>query len=83
MLLNGRHLLRRHLDPQVATRDHDAVRGFENAFQVLNGLRLFQLGNDPGLGAHTGHAMPDHPDILRGAHKRDRDGVHPAADGKL
>ncbi len=83
MLLNGRHLLRRHFDPQVSARDHDPVGGFEDAFQVLNGLRLFELGDDPGLGAHGGHAMPHQPDVFRGAHEGDGDGVHSVADGEL
>jgi hypothetical protein len=31
--------------PRFSARHRDPIRSFENAFQVLNGLRLFQLGD--------------------------------------
>ena len=49
IFLDDRDLLRRHLDAEVATRDHHAVRGFENVFQLIECLRLLQF-RDHGNG---------------------------------
>ena len=45
MLLNDGNFLRRHLHPEIAARDHHAIGGFENFFEMVDGLRLLQLGN--------------------------------------
>ena len=38
-----------YLDRQVTTRNHDAVAGGQNFFQMWNGLKAFDLGNQPRL----------------------------------
>ena len=38
-----------HFDRQIAARDHDAVAGLEDVFQVRNGLGPLDLGNQPRL----------------------------------
>ena len=76
VLLNGGNLLRRQLDAQVAAGHHDGVGGGEDGVQVLDGLGLFQLGDDPGFAAVGRDAIAHQADILRGAHEGDGDGVH-------
>ena len=36
-----------------------AVGDLENAFEVLDGLRFFELGDDPGVGSERGDAVLD------------------------
>ena len=38
------------LDAQVAAGDHHGVGGLDDLFEVLEGLGLFDLGDDLGLG---------------------------------
>ncbi len=45
VFLNHRHFLRRHFHAQVAARHHHSIGGLENFFQLLQRLRLFQLGD--------------------------------------
>ena len=45
-LLHQRHLLERHLDAEVAAGHHDAVEGADDLVEVLDGLRLLDLGDD-------------------------------------
>jgi hypothetical protein len=51
VLLDRRDLFRRYFDAKIATRDHDAVSDGEDCVEVLDGLRLFELCNDPGIPA--------------------------------
>ena len=46
MLLDDGNFFRRHLDAQISARDHDPVRDFEDFFEMIDRLRLFQLGDD-------------------------------------
>ena len=41
----------------------------KNRVEMLNGLRLFQLGDDPGIGAVRGHAIAHQAHVFGGAHK--------------
>jgi len=45
-LLDHRHLLERELDAQVAAGDHDAVERADDLGEVLDRLRLLDLGDD-------------------------------------
>ena len=45
MLLNDRNFFRRHFHAEIAARHHHAVSSFQNFFEMVDGLRLFQLGN--------------------------------------
>ena len=51
MLLDDRNFFGRHFHAQIAARHHDSVGGFENFFQMIDGLRLFQLGDDRNVAA--------------------------------
>ncbi len=43
MLLNDWNFFRRHFHAQIAAGDHHAIGSFEDFFQVVDGLRLFQF----------------------------------------
>ena len=45
MLLNDGNFFWRHFNAEVAAGHHDSVGGFENFLQMIDGLRLFQLGD--------------------------------------
>ena len=45
-LLHDRHVLERQLDAEVAAGDHDAVEGVHDLVEVLDRLRLLDLGDD-------------------------------------
>ena len=74
-LLNGGNLFRRNFYAQVAARHHDAVGDLENGVEMLDRLRLFQLGDDPGVETEGGHAVAHQAHVFGRAHKRDGDGV--------
>ena len=59
MLLNDRNFFRRHFDAEIAAGDHDSVGGFENFFQMIDGLRLFELGDDGDVAAVRGDDLLD------------------------
>ena len=46
VLLDDRHFFGRHLDAEIAARNHHTVGGFEDLFEMINRLGLLQLGND-------------------------------------
>ena len=83
VLLNRGNLLRRNFNAQIAARHHDAVGGLQNAVEMLDGLRLFELGDDPGLAAIGRNAIAHQAHIFRGAHKRNGDRVHAILERKL
>ena len=47
--LHGGHGLERYFDAEIAARDHQPVGDLENLVDVLDGLRLFNLGDDRQL----------------------------------
>ena len=47
----------------------------KDAVKMLHRLRLFELGDDPGIAAMGGDAIAHQGDILSGAHKGNGDGV--------
>ena len=49
LLLDDRHLAERDLHAQVAAGDHDAFGEVDDLVEVLQRLRLFDLGDDPWL----------------------------------
>jgi hypothetical protein len=83
VLLNGGNLLRRHFHAQIAARHHDAVGHLQNGVEMLDGLRLFQLGDDPGVAAEGGHAIAHQAHVFGGAHKGDGDGVDAVLEREL
>ena len=51
--------------------------------EMLDGLRLFQLGDDPGIGAVSGHAIAHQAHIFGGADKGHGDGVDAVIEREL
>ena len=64
MLLNDWDFFRRHLDPKIAARDHHAIRDFQNRFQLIEGLRFFQLGYHRNMLLMRGDYCFDLADIV-------------------
>ena len=75
VLLNDRNFFGRHFDAEIAARDHDAVGGFENFFQMIDGLRLFELGDHGDIAAVRGDDLLDHLHIGGGAHEGERHSI--------
>ena len=82
VLLDGGDFFGRDFDAEVAAGDHDAVGDFEDGVEVLDGLGLFELGDDPGVGVEGGEAVLDVADVVGGADEGDGDGVDALADGE-
>ena len=77
--LRHRNLLRRQFHAEVAARHHHAVGQGQDAGQVVQRLRLLQLGHDPGAavcdGAGLGH-------VLRALHEGQAYVIHAALQGE-
>ena len=78
-LLHERHLLERHLDAEVAAGHHDAVEGADDLVEVVDGLRLLDLGDDGQAQPLLVHDLVHVADVVGGAHEGQRDHVdaHP------
>ena len=83
VLLNGGDLFRRHFHAQVAAGHHDAVGDLQDGFEMLDRLRLFQLGDDPGVAAERGYAVAHQGHVFGRAHKGDGDGVDAVIEREL
>ena len=81
-LLDHRHLLHRHLDPEVTPGDHDGVRGLDNALQVIYRLGLFDLGDDARMAVRRFDALAQVHHIGRGSHETQAHPVHAEGQGK-
>src|SRR5881296_2445351 len=75
-LLNNGHSLRRHLDAEIAARDHYSVGGLEYFFEALDGLRFFQLGHYGDGLAILAHQAFSHSDVVGGSYERERNSIH-------
>ncbi len=82
VLLDGGDLFGRDFDAEISAGDHDGVGYFEDGVEVLDGLGLFELGDDPGVGVEGGEAAFDVADVVGGADEGDGDGVDALADGE-
>ena len=83
VLLNGGDFFRRNFDAEVAAGHHDAVGDLQDGVEMLDGLRLFELGDDPGIAAECGYAIAHQGYIFGRAHKRDGDGVDAVIEREL
>src|SRR5208282_3935494 len=83
MLLNDRDFFRRHLDSKIAAGDHDSVGSFENLLEMVDGLRLFELGDDRNLFAIGGDDLFHHLHVGGAAHERDGDRVDAVREAKV
>ena len=50
LLLRARHALERHLEAEIAARHHHRVAGVENAVEVVERLRAFELCDERHVG---------------------------------
>ena len=75
VLLNHRNFFRGHFDAEIAASDHHAVGDFENFFQVIDGLRLFQLGDDRNVAAVIRNNLFHCLHVGGGADERKRDRI--------
>ena len=57
---------------EIAACHHDAVGNLQNLFEVLDSLRLFELGDDRSIAFGGGDDLFDCADIGGSAHERDR-----------
>ena len=54
-----------HFHRQIAARHHDAVGGFQNFFQILDGFDPFDLGDQHGLATRCTHQLAGHVHVGR------------------
>ena len=74
--LDDRHPLGRKLHAQVATRNHDTVGYLQNSFETLDGLWLFQLGDDGHGFSEFAHQSFCFADVIGGANEGQRNRIH-------
>ena len=78
-LLHDRHALGRHLDTQVAARNHHPIDGIQNIIEIIERFGAFELGNHQRQGlVHRQQPldrMAHVDDILNRTHKRNRNGI--------
>ena len=83
LLLDERHLLRPDLDPEVAARNHDAVRGLDDRRQIAERLRFLDLGDHLRLGAGVEDQLAQRADVVDRADEREGDVVDTEAQCEL
>lgn len=81
-LLHERDVLEGHLDAEVAAGDHDAVERRDDALEVVDGLRLLDLGDDGDALAELVHDRVHVDDVVGRADERQRDHVDAEAHGE-
>jgi hypothetical protein len=81
-LLHQRDLLQRQFHAEVAAGDHDPVEGLDDRLEVLDRLRLLQLGDDGDGDVLLPHDVAHQLDVGRRAHERQRDEVHRQVQGE-
>jgi hypothetical protein len=82
VLLQGGNFFGGDFDAEVSAGDHDGVGDLEDAVEVFDGLGLFELGDDPGVGFEGGETVFDVADVGGGADEGDGYGVDALADGE-
>ena len=71
-----------NFDAEIAAGDHDGIGDFEDRVEVLDGLGLFELGDDPCVGVECSEAVLYVADVVGGADEGDGDGVDALADSE-
>ena len=74
-LLHQRHLLQRELDAEVTAGDHHAVERGDDLLEILDCLRLLDLGDHGQANALLVHDLVDPFDICGVTHERQGDHV--------
>ena len=83
MLLDDGNFFGRHFDAEIAAGDHDSVSDFEDFFQMIDGLRLFELGDDWDIAAVRGDDALYLGDVGGGAHEGKRNRVDAMVEAEL
>ena len=83
MLLDHWNFFGRHFDAEIASRDHDSVSDFQDLFQMVDGLRLFEFRDDRDIALVRGDDLLDLRDIGGGAHERERHRVDTVLQSEL
>ena len=88
LLLHDRHFGDVHLNTQIASCDHGSVAGFDDCFEVLDGLGHFDLGdnrNPSGFAGrrviHRGDALLELDDFIDATHEAEGEPIHFVRDG--
>ena len=77
VLLRARHPFERHLEAQVASRDHDGVGRGENLLEVIERRGPLQLRDKRDIRrAGVSHQLTRLSDVCRGLHEAERHHVH-------
>ena len=79
-LLRARHTLRRQLHTEVAARHHDGVAEADDFIEIVEGLRLFQLGEHPGAALDDFLRLKY---VFRTLHERQADIFNAARQGEI
>ena len=61
--------------PEISAGDHDSVGHFKNFFEVIDGLRLLEFGDDRDIALVRSDNLLDHADVGRGADEGQGDGI--------
>ena len=83
MFLDHRDFFGSHFDAEIAAGDHDSVGSFEDFFQMIDGLRLFEFGNDRDIALVRGDDSLDCRNIGGGADEGESDGIDSVPEAKL
>ena len=74
-LLHDRNGFQRQFDAQIAAGDHDSVECVDDLLEVVDGLRLLDLGDDGDVTPLLGHDHVHALHVLGAAHERQGDQV--------
>ena len=80
LLLDVRHVLDRHVDAEVAARDHDRVHLAQDARKVVDDLVALELGDDRQVGALLTQERTHLVDVGGRAHERHGDVIDTLAE---
>ena len=72
LLLHARHLFERHLDAEIAARDHQRIGEIDDLVEPVDRLRLLDLGHHRGAAAGD---LLGFGDVLRALDEGERDPV--------
>ena len=75
VFLDGRDLLRRDFDSQIAAGHHDAIGNLQNVVEMLDSLGFFEFGDDPGFETESRNSIAHQAHVLSGADKGNRNGI--------
>ena len=83
LLLHARHLLERHLEAEIAARDHHALRDPQDGVEVVDRGRTLDLGDERRRAAGPLDDLARTSDIFRRLHEAQRHEVHAEAQAEL